>query len=177
MDDKALISAILYPNVYPEFDKYRQEYSDTSVIPTPIFFYGLEPGQETSIEIEPGKTLIIKLNAIGKLHDDGTRTVYFELNGNNRSAVVRDQSVQNSDAFREKADKGNAGHVGAPMPGKVLKVNVKAGDEVKAGDVLMVTEAMKMETNIKAKADGKVAEVKFKEGDKVEKEDLVIVMG
>ncbi|ACD96263.1 pyruvate carboxylase [Trichlorobacter lovleyi] len=177
IDDKSLISAILYPNVYPEFDKYRQEYSDTSVIPTPIFFYGLEPGQETSIEIEPGKTLIIKLNAIGKLHDDGTRTVYFELNGNNRSVVVRDQSVQNSDAFREKADKGNAGHVGAPMPGKVLKVNVKAGDEVKAGDVLMVTEAMKMETNIKAKADGKVAEVKFKEGDKVEKEDLVIVMG
>lgn len=177
IDDKSLISAILYPNVYPEFDKYRQEYSDTSVIPTPIFFYGLEPGQETSIEIEPGKTLIIKLNAIGKLHDDGTRTVYFELNGNNRSVVVRDQSVQNSDAFREKADKGNAGHIGAPMPGKVLKVNVKAGDEVKAGDVLMVTEAMKMETNIKAKADGKVAEVKFKEGDKVEKEDLVIVMG
>ncbi len=108
IDDKSLISAILYPNVYPEFDKYRQEYSDTSVIPTPIFFYGLEPGQETSIEIEPGKTLIIKLNAIGKLHDDGTRTVYFELNGNNRSVVVRDQSVQNSDAFREKADKGNA---------------------------------------------------------------------
>jgi len=177
IDDKSLISAILYPNVYPEFDKYRQEYSDTSVIPTPIFFYGLEPGQETSIEIEPGKTLIIKLNAIGKLHDDGTRTVYFELNGNNRSVVVRDQSIQNSDAMREKADKGNSGHIGAPMPGKVLKVNVKAGDEVKAGDVLMVTEAMKMETNIKAKADGKVAEVKFKEGDKVEKEDLVIVMG
>lgn len=177
VDDKALVSNILYPNVYPEFDKYRQEFSDTSVIPTPIFFYGLEPGQETSIEIEPGKTLIIKLNAIGKLHDDGTRAVYFELNGNNRSVVVRDQSIKNSDAFREKADKGNANHVGAPMPGKVLKVNVKAGDEVKAGDVLMVTEAMKMETNIKAKADGKVAEVKFKEGDTVEKEDLVFVMG
>jgi pyruvate carboxylase len=177
VDDKALISAILYPNVYPEFDRFRQEYSDISVIPTPIFFYGLEPGQETSIEIEPGKTLIIKLNAIGKLHDDGTRAVYFELNGNNRSVMVRDQSIKNSDAMREKADKGNANHVGAPMPGKVLKVNVKAGDEVKAGDVLMVTEAMKMETNIKAKADAKVAEVKFKEGDTVEKEDLVFVMG
>lgn len=177
VDDKTLISHILYPNVYPEFDKHRQEYSDTSVIPTPIFFYGLEPGQETSLDIEAGKTLIIKLNAIGKLQEDGTRTVYFELNGNNRSVVVRDQSIQNSDAFREKADKGNANHIGAPMPGKVFKVNVKAGDEVKTGDVLMVTEAMKMETNIKAKADGKVAEVKFKEGDKVEKEDLVIVMG
>ncbi len=177
VDDKALISHILYPNVYPEFDRYRQDFSDTSVIPTPIFFYGLEPNQETSIEIEPGKTLIIKLNAIGELKEDGTRSVYFELNGNNRSVVIRDQSIQNSDAVREKADKGNPSHIGAPMPGKVFKVNVKAGDEVKAGDVLMVTEAMKMETNIKAKADGKVAEVKFKEGDKVEKEDLVVVMG
>lgn len=176
VDDKALVSHILYPNVYPEFDKHRQDFSDTSVIPTPIFFYGLEPGQETSLDIEAGKTLIIKLNAIGKLQEDGTRTVYFELNGNNRSVVVRDQSVQNSDAFREKADKGNPAHIGAPMPGKVFKVNVKAGDQIKAGDVLMVTEAMKMETNIKAKADGKIAEVKFKEGEKVEKEDLVIVL-
>ena len=177
VDDRAVISNILYPHVYPEFDKHRQEYSDTSVIPTPIFFYGLEPGQETSLDIEPGKTLIIKLNAVGRVQKDGTRTVYFELNGNNRSVVIRDQSVQTDETVREKADKGNPNHIGAPMPGKVLKVNVKAGDEVKAGDVLMVTEAMKMETNIKAKADAKVAEVKFKEGEKVEKEDLVIVMG
>ncbi len=176
VNDKDLMSYLLYPHVYPEFDKHRQEYSDTSVIPTPIFFYGLEPGQETSIDIEPGKTLIIKLNAVGKVHPDGTRHIFFELNGQQRQVVVRDQSVQTDEAEREKADKGNAKHIGAPMPGKVLKLNVKAGDAVKAGDVLMVTEAMKMETNIKAKEDGAVAEVKFKEGDKVEKEDLVIVM-
>ncbi|MBP1729354.1 MAG: pyruvate carboxylase, partial [Deltaproteobacteria bacterium] len=177
IDDKALLSAILYPNVYPDFDRHRQEYSDTSVIPTPIFFYGLEPGQETSLDIEPGKTLIIKLNAIGKVQPDGTRAVYFELNGNARSVVVRDQSAQTDEVVREKADKGNPAHIGAPMPGKVLKVAVKVGDEVKAGDVLLVTEAMKMETNIKAKADGRIADVKFKEGGKVEKGDLVIVMG
>jgi pyruvate carboxylase len=176
VDDRALVSAILYPNVYPEFDRHRQEYSDTSVIPTPIFFYGLEPGQETSLDIEPGKTLIIKLNAIGKVQKDGTRTVYFELNGNNRSVEIRDQSAQSDDVVRVKADKGNSAHIGAPMPGKVFKVNVKAGDVIKVGDVLMVTEAMKMETNIKAKADGTVVEVKFKEGDKVEKEDLVVVV-
>jgi pyruvate carboxylase len=175
VDDRALVSNILYPHVYPEFDKHRQDYSDTSVIPTPIFFYGLEPGQETSLDIEPGKTLIIKLNAIGRVQADGTRAVYFELNGNNRSVVIRDQSVITDEAVREKADKANPNQIGAPMPGKVLKINVKAGDEVKSGDVLMVTEAMKMETNIKAKEDGKIAEVKFKEGDKVEKEDLVIV--
>jgi len=177
IDDKALISHILYPNVYPEFDRHRQVYSDTSVIPTPIFFYGLEPGQETSLDLEPGKTLIIKLNAVGRVQADGTRTVYFELNGNSRSVTVRDQSALSDEAVRIKADKANANHIGAPMPGKVLKVNVKPGDSVKAGDVLMVTEAMKMETNIKARANGTVAEVKFKEGDKVEKEDLVFVMG
>jgi len=175
VDERALISSILYPHVYPEFDRHRQEYSDTSVIPTPIFFYGLEPGQETSIDIEPGKTLIIKLNTIGKVQKDGTRAVYFELNGNNRSVVIRDKSVQTDEMVREKADKGNANHIAAPMPGKVLKINVKAGDEIKIGDVLMVTEAMKMETNIKVRVDCKVVEVKFKEGDKVEKEDLVIV--
>jgi len=176
VDDRSLVSAILYPNVYPEFDRHRQQFSDTSVFPTPVFFYGLEPGQETSIDIEPGKTLIIKLNAVGKVQRDGTRAVYFELNGNNRSVVIRDQSVLSDEAVRVKADKGNPCHIAAPMPGKVLKVNVKPGDTIKVGDVLMVTEAMKMETNIKAKADGAVADVKFKEGDKVEKEDLVIVI-
>jgi pyruvate carboxylase len=176
VDDKRLMSYILYPHVYPDFDKHRQEYSDTSVIPTPIFFYGLEPGQETSLDIEPGKTLIIKLNAIGRVHPDGTRHIYFELNGNARSVVVRDQSVVTEELLREKADKTNLKHIGAPMPGKVLKLTVKSGDEVKAGDILMVTEAMKMETNIKAREDGKVADVRFKEGDNLDKEDLVIVM-
>ena len=176
VDDKSLMSYILYPHVYPEFDRHRQEFSDASVVPTPIFFYGLEQGQETSIEIEPGKTLIIKLNAIGKVHPDGTRHIYFELNGNARSVVVRDRSVVTEEVAREKADKSNPKHIGAPMPGKVLKLNVKSGDEVKAGDVLMVTEAMKMETNIRAKVDGKIAEVKFKEGSTIEKEDLVIVL-
>jgi len=176
IDDKALLSHILYPNVYPEFDRHRLDFSDTSVIPTPIFFYGLEPGQETSVEIDPGKTLIIKLNAIGAVHPDGTRQVYFELNGLARSVAVRDLSVATEEKERVKADKYNPRHVGAPMPGKILKVHVKVGDEVKAGDILMVTEAMKLETNIKAKADGKIAEVKFEDGEKVEKEDLIIVM-
>ena len=106
IDDRALVSAILYPNVYPEFDLHRQRYSDTSVFPTPIFFYGLEPGQETSLDIEPGKTLIIKLNAVGKVQKDGTRTVYFELNGNNRSVVIRDQSVQVTKRYASRPIRG-----------------------------------------------------------------------
>jgi pyruvate carboxylase len=176
VSDKDLMSYIMYPSVYTEFDKQRQEYSDTSVIPTPIFFYGLEPGQETSIEIQPGKTLIVKLNAIGKTQSDGTRQIYFELNGNARSVTVRDNSVQSDEATHEKADRLDPKQVGAPMPGKVLKVCVKPGDQVKAGDILVVTEAMKMETNVKAKEDGAVAEVRCKEGGKVEKDELIVVM-
>jgi pyruvate carboxylase len=147
------------------------------VIPTPIFFYGLEPGQETSVEIEAGKTLMIKLNAIGKVHSDGTRHIYYELNGQGRSVLVRDHSVVTEEVEREKAERDNPKHVGAPMPGKVLKLNVKPGDMVKEGEILLVTEAMKMETNIKAKGNGKIVEVRCKEGEKVEKEDLLVVMG
>ncbi len=176
VDDKRLMSYILYPHIYPEFDRHLQRYSDASVIPTPIFFYGLEPGQETSLDIEPGKTLIIKLNAVGRVHTDGTRHIYFELNGNARSVVVRDQSVVTGIVEREKADVSNPKHIGAPMPGKVLKLNVKPGAEVKGGDILIVTEAMKMETNIRAREAGKIAGVRCKEGDSVEKEDLLIVM-
>ncbi|MCM2333190.1 MAG: pyruvate carboxylase, partial [Anaeromyxobacteraceae bacterium] len=177
VDDRALASWLLYPNVLPELTRHLDEYSDTSVIPTPVFFYGLEPGQETTIEIEPGKTLIVRLVTVGKLQPDGTRELFFELNGEGRNVTVRDQSALSGGATRAKAERGNPAHVAAPMPGKVLKVLVKPGDEVKAGAVLMVTEAMKMETNVKAKADCKVAEVKFKEGDKVEKDDLIIVLG
>jgi len=176
IDDKALVSYLLYPNVYPDLVRHKEEFSDTSVIPTPVFLYGLEPGQETSIDIEPGKTLIVKLNTIGKLQPDGTRDLYFELNGDARSVSVRDQAAATTAVSRPKAEKGNAAHVGAPMPGKVVKVGVKAGDKVAAGTVLMVTEAMKMETNVKAKADCIIGEIKFKEGDKVEKDDLIIVL-
>ena len=176
VDDKALVSWLLYPNVFPELVKHRDEYSDTSVVPTPVFLYGLEPGQETTVEIEPGKTLMVRLVAIGKIENNGTRDLIFELNGEARTITVRDQSAGQGVTQRAKADRGNPSHVGAPMPGKVLKVNVKAGDAVKAGAVLLVTEAMKMETNVKAKADCTVAEVKFKEGEKVEKEDLLVVL-
>jgi pyruvate carboxylase len=176
VDDKSLVSYLLYPSVFAELQRHRDEYSDTSVIPTPVFLYGLEPGQETSIEIEPGKTLIVRLVTVGKLEKDGTRDLYFELNGDGRTITVRDQAAGQTGAVRPKAEKGNAAHVGAPMPGKVLKVNVKAGDAVKAGAVLVVTEAMKMETNVKAKADCTIAEVRFKEGDKVEKDDLLVVL-
>jgi pyruvate carboxylase len=175
VSDEALASWLLYPNVYADLERHRAEYSDTSVLPTKHFFYGLEVGQETSFDIERGKTLILKLVMVGPLAKDGTREVFYELSGEGRSVIVRDQSAGRDEAARAKADKTNPKHVGAPMPGKVVKVNVKAGDEVAAGAVLLVTEAMKMETNVKSKAAGKVLEVRFAENGKVEKEDLLVV--
>jgi pyruvate carboxylase len=175
VNDEGLVSWLLYPSVYAELEKHRTDYSDTSFLPTPQFFYGMDPGQETSIDIQPGKTLIVKLVTVGPLLKDGTREVFFELNGQGRTVLVRDEKMAKDDIARVKADKGNPKHVGAAMPGKIVKLNVKPGEEVKAGAALLVTEAMKMETTIKARDDGKVLEVRFGEGASVEKEDLLVV--
>jgi pyruvate carboxylase len=174
--DRDVLSAVLYPGVFEEYDRFRQEYSDTSCLPTPVFFYGLDVGDEVSIDIEAGKTLIIKLNAVGRVHEDGTRNIYFELNGEPRVVTVKDLSVESEHESHEKADPANAKHVGAPMPGKVFKLLVNVGERVAAGDTLLTTEAMKMETNVKAKIDGVVAELRFGEGDAIEQGDLLVVL-
>jgi pyruvate carboxylase len=176
VSEQDVLSAVLYPGVYEEFDRFRQEYSDTSFLPTPVFFYGLDVGDEVSIDIEAGKTLIIKLNAIGRVHEDGTRNIYFELNGEPRVVTVKDLAAESDEVSHEKADPANSKHVGAPMPGKIFKLMVTVGEKVSAGDTLLTTEAMKMETNVKAKVDGVVAEVRFAEGAQVEQGDLLVVL-
>ena len=131
-------------------------------------------GEEVSVDIDMGKTLIIKLSAVGSSHLEGKRHLYFELNGISRPVTIKDKSVEGAVAEKVKADKFNKHHVGAPMPGKVFKLLVKAGDEVEEGDVLIVTEARKMETNIKAPLSGTVKDILFDVGDAVEKDDLLI---
>ncbi len=177
VSDRNVMSAVLYPGVFETFDRERQEYSDLSKIPTPVFFYGLSVGDETAFEIEAGKTLIIKLNAVGNLHADGTRHIYFELNGEPRQVMVKDFSVESEVEEHRKADPEDVKQIGAPMPGKIFKLLVNVGQEVKAGDTLLSTEAMKMETNVKAKEDGVVKEVLFKEGDQVDQGDLLVILG
>ena len=127
VDDKALVSWLLYPNVFPELVRHRDEYSDTSVIPTPVFLYGLEPGQETSIEIEPGKTLIVRLVTVGKLEKDGTRDLYFELNGEARTITVRDQAAAPD---RRPARQGRPGQ---PEPRRRAHAGQGAQGEREAG--------------------------------------------
>lgn len=170
-----VISYLLYPKVFADFAEAQSKYSDLSVLPTAAFFYGLQKGDEVSIEIERGKTLIIKFLTIGEPQQDGRRVVYFELNGQPREIFVTDKSLSaGAIKTRAKAEAGNAKHVAAPMPGAVVAVAVAIGDELAAGQKLLTLEAMKMETTLYAERAGKVAEVLVRPGTQVEGGDLVI---
>ena len=133
-------SHLLYPRVFADFVEHQRKYSDTSILPTEIFFYGMQPGEETSIEIEPGKTLIIKFLTIGDAHEDGRRLVFFELNGQPREVLVVDKQLVGKGATiraRPKAEAGNPLHVAAPMPGAVVGVAVAIGEQVAVGQKLL----------------------------------------
>lgn len=170
------ISSVLYPAVFKTFAQHRADYSDTSVMDTPTFFYGLRLGEETRIEMEPGKTLVVKLTAVGELLDDGTRIVHFELNGQPRQVRVNDESAKVKQVQRPKADRRNPKHVGASMPGVVLEVLVSVGEPVAKGQPLVVTEAMKVEQTVQAPRAGMVTEIAVKEGDSIQAEDLLVVL-
>ncbi len=173
--DHDVISYLLYPKVFLDYAETAAKYSDLSVLPTPVFFFGLQSGEEVSIDIEPGKTLIVKFLTVGEPQPDGRRTVYFELNGQPREVVVMDKSLSGRVAkSRPKAEPGNAKHIAAPMPGAVVAVAVAAGEEVTAGQKLLTMEAMKMETTLHAERAGRIAEVLVRPGVQVEAGDLVI---
>ena len=170
-----LSSYLMYPEVFVDYAKHRRAYGDVGVLPTPAFFYGLEPGQEINVEIEKGKTLIISYLALSDPDEDGQRTVFFELNGQPRTIKVLDKALAASGKVRRKADESDPGQVGAPMPGLIVSV-CDAGKKVAAGDQLFVIEAMKMETAVYAEVDGRVTEVVGAAGGRVEPHDLIVVI-
>jgi pyruvate carboxylase len=174
--DRDLLSYLMYPRVFADFVEHQRRYSDTSMLPTPTFFYGTEKGDEVSIEIDPGKTLIIKFQTIGDPHPDGKRLVFFELNGQPREVLVLDRKLvgQAGVAGRAKAEVGNPLHVAAPMPGSVVNVTVASGEKVEEGQKLLTMEAMKMETTIYAERSGTIAEVLVRTGMQVEGGDLLL---
>jgi pyruvate carboxylase len=169
-----VMSYMMYPKVFVDFVKQQEKYSDLSVLPTNVFFYGQEPQQESAVEIEPGKTLIIKYLTMGEPHLDGSRTVFFDLNGQPRSTNVRDLSLEPEEKSRPKADRNDPAAIGAPMPGLVVTVAVKLGDKVAAGAKLLTLEAMKMETTLYAERDGKVTELLVTPGTQVDTNDLLL---
>ncbi len=171
-----LMSYLMYPDVFTKFARTRAAYDNVEVLPSPQFFYGMQRGEEISFDLEPGKTLIVKYLTASEPHPDGTRTIFFELNGQPREVQVKDKSLKASTAERVKADSTNPAHIAAPIPGAVTSVHVQAGQAVKKGERLLVMEAMKMQTTVNAPADGKVKEVLVKPGETVEPKDLLVVL-
>ena len=148
------------------------------MLPTPTYFYGMKSEDEIFVDIERGKTLVIRCLAIGDVDDKGMVTVFFEINGQPRRVKVPDRAHGGSASkVRRKAEPGNETHVGAPMPGVISTVGIAAGQAVKAGDVLVSIEAMKMETALHAERDGTIAEVLVKSGDQIDAKDLLVVYG
>ncbi|TKI48546.1 pyruvate carboxylase [Lysinibacillus tabacifolii] len=171
---KDILAYALYPKVFEEYAKTLESFGNISVLDTPTFLYGLKLGEEIEVEIEKGKTLIIKLVSIGEPQHDGTRVIYFELNGQSRELVIQDMTVEVDGSIALKADPSNPNQIGATMPGTVLKVVVSKGSPVKRGDHLLITEAMKMETTVQAPKDGIVKEVYASAGDAISTGDLLI---
>ena len=170
-----VVSYALYPKVMREYMEHRALHGDTSVLSTPTFFYGLRVGEEAWIDIEPGKTLIVKLLSVGEIEADGARTLTFELNGQSRSVRVFDDTAKVTGPKRRKAS-SKPGEVGAPMPGRVIDLVTKVGEHVKAGQKLLVTEAMKLETVVKAPVTGIVREIVSGAGESVEGGDLLVLI-
>lgn len=173
--NEELMSYLMYPDVFIQYAEHRKKYDDVSVIPTDVFFYGLPMNEEVTLDIEEGKTLILKLVAISPVNAEGNCTVFLELNGQPREVVIPNRKVAASVIKRPQAEEGNIKHVGAPMPGMIVNVKVAVGDKVAKNDPLMIMEAMKMEATIYAEHDGEISQVPVKVRDCVEAGDLLIV--
>jgi pyruvate carboxylase len=172
----ALLSYLLYPEVFLKYDKFRQTYSDVGVLPTPAFFYGLKAGEEITVEIESGKSMIIKFLTTSEPHPDGTRTLFFELNGQPREVNVRDRALRVVERSHPKANAEDPGQVGAPTAGMVSSIAVQANHTVERGVKLLTLEAMKMQSNIYAPIAGRVTKVVVAPGQHVEAKDLLIII-
>ena len=169
-----MMSFLMYPEVFLKFARNQAAWGDVEVLPTAQFFFGMQKGDEITVELEAGKTLVIKFLTIGEPHPDGTRTVFFELNGQPREVTVRDQSLEVKSKDRERADPAQPGQVGAPIPGAVTSIAVEAGMPVKKGDKLLVMEAMKMQTTVSSPISGKVKRIAVQPGQTVEPKDLLV---
>jgi pyruvate carboxylase len=170
-----LASYLMYPKVFVDYAADRAAFGDVSTLPTAVFFYGMQPGQEINIDLERGKTLIVRYVTTSDPHEDGTRTVFFELNGQPRPIRVADRSQVAKRPPRRKVEAGNAAHLGAPMPGTIATVPVHVGQRLSKGEVVLTLEAMKMETTLRAERDGVIKEILARPGLQVDTKDLLIV--
>ncbi len=176
VDDEDLASYLLYPKVYLDYMGRRRRFGPVRVLPTPTFFYGMQPGHEIAVDLRPGVTLVIRLQAISEPDEKGEVKLFFELNGQPRMVRIEDARFAGAAQKSEKADPTNPTHVAAPMPGIVGRVAVTPGQRVQAGDLLLTLEAMKMETGIAAERAGVVERVVAAAGTQVDAKDLLLTL-
>jgi len=176
ISDAEFASWLMYPKVFADFAAVQRQYGELTPLPTPVFFYGMEAGQEVNIVLAKGKALIVRYLGTSDPHDDNHRTVFFEINGQPRPIKVADRTRVQPKPPHPKAEKGNALQIGAPMPGVITQISIKAGERVERGDVLMILEAMKMQTSIRAEMAGEVKVIAVSLGQQVDAKDLLVVM-
>jgi pyruvate carboxylase len=174
VDDEDLNGYLMYPKVFLDYMGRHKAYGPVRVLPTRTFFYGMQPGDEITAEIDPGKTLEIRLQAVGETTEDGEVKMFFELNGQPRVIRVPNRAVKAKTAARPKAAEGNPLHIGAPMPGAVASVGITVGQKVRAGDLLLTIEAMKMETGLHADREATVKAVHVQPGAQIDAKDLLV---
>ena len=174
IDNEDLNGYLMYPKVFLDYMERHQIYGPVRALPTKTFFYGMQPGEEITAEIDPGKTLEIRLQAVGETDDKGDVRVFFELNGQPRIIRVPNRLIKSQTASNPKAEEGNNGHVGAPMPGVIAGVTVSVGQTVSEGDLLLTIEAMKMETGLHAERDAIVKVIHVSCGSQIDAKDLLI---
>jgi pyruvate carboxylase len=173
ISDQELASYLMYPKVFCDYAAHRQQYGDVSVLPTPVFFHGLKDGEEVSVDIDQGKTLVVRLQGRTDLIEEGQTKLFFELNGQPRLIRI-DRAGAVNVASHPRAEDGNPNHVGAPMSGMVVTAAVKPGQKVEKGDPLVSIEAMKMETMIRAERDAVIKQVHVKPGTVISAKDLLV---
>lgn len=169
-----VLSYLMYPQVFLDYQKTYEQFADVTLLDTPTFFSGMRLGETINVQIEKGKTLIIRLDEIGEADIEGNRTLFFNLNGQRREIVVKDASIKSAVQTKRKVEPTNREQIGATMTGSVLKVLVKKGDHVEKGQPLLITEAMKMETSIDARFAGEVSHLYVEEGESISSGDLLI---
>ena len=174
VDNEDLNGYLMYPKVFLDYMVRHKTYGPVRALPTNTFFYGMQPGEEITAEIDPGKILEIRLQAIGETDEKGEVKVFFELNGQPRVIRVPNRLITSQAMSRPKAEQGNANHIGAPMPGVVASLAVSTGQHIKTGDLLLTLEAMKMETGIHAERDAVISAVHVQAGGQIDAKDLLI---
>jgi pyruvate carboxylase len=171
-----VMSYVMYPDVFIKFARAQESYGSLDVLPTKAFFYGMTTGEEIAIELEAGKTIVVRFLTVGELRPDGHRTVFFELNGQPREVSIRDKAQKVSGIIKELADPNHRGHIGSPTPGVVTSVLVEQGQAVSEGQKLLILEAMKMQSTVYAPVAGKVAKRLVQPGQTVETKELLMVI-